>query len=258
MIGIVGGIGPLAGADLYKKIVENTEATVDQDHVPVLLASLPGEIPGRPEFLLGQSAVNPGPALARVVLLLERAGAQLIGIACNTAHAPPIFDAMRAALDDAGSRAQIVHLLDETNRALLAHPAAPRRVGVLCTSGAYRTQLFQNKLREAGLEAIMLDFERHDMLVQPAISSIKIVGLDISPGTLGDLNTAIGELKNRGAQALLLGCTELSVIADRLDFRGLPAVNPSTVLARALIEKWQPEKLKKQAMPLVGNSPAKA
>lgn len=244
MIGIVGGIGPLAGADLYRKIVENTAANTDQEHLPVLLASLPGEIAGRPEFLLGQSAVNPGPAIARVILLLERAGAQLIGIACNTAHAPLIFDAMLAQLEANRSRARIVHLIDETMRVLRAHPLGIRRVGVLSTSGSYRTGLFQNQLRAAGLEPVLLEFERHDALVQDAISAIKIEGADPGPRAIGQLNDAIAELQNLGAQAILLGCTELGMIEDRLDFRGLPAVNPSTILARALIEQSRPGQLK--------------
>ena len=98
MLGIVGGIGPMAGADLYKKIVENTIANTDQEHLSVLLASMPNEIADRTSFLLGKTDKNPAPAIAQIILMLERAGATHIGIACNTAHSPQIFEPMYSIL----------------------------------------------------------------------------------------------------------------------------------------------------------------
>jgi len=244
MIGIVGGIGPMAGADLYKKIVENTMANSDQEHLPVLLASIPNEIVDRTEYLLGRISENPAPALAKVVLLLERAGSKHIGITCNTAHAPQIFDPLLSILKANGSQADIVNMIDETVLAIQSHQTKIQRIGLLSTSGAYQTGIYQNRMEAAGLTPILLDFEKHEALSQRAIYEIKAASTEIPQGSIDRLNTAIQMLKNLGAQAIVLGCTELGMIENRLDFGGLEVFNPNLILARALIERAFPEKLK--------------
>ncbi|MBL7808588.1 MAG: aspartate/glutamate racemase family protein, partial [Saprospiraceae bacterium] len=145
MIGIVGGIGPMAGVDLYKQIVENTIAATDQEHLPVLLASLPNEITDRTSFLLGLTDKNPASALARVIMLLNNAGCTHVGIACNTAHAPQIYEPMVALLGIMGSRVELVHMIEEVIRQITLHPAQPQRIGILSTIGTYKTRIYQNR-----------------------------------------------------------------------------------------------------------------
>lgn len=235
----------MAGADLYKKIIENTDALTDQEHLPVLLASMPHEIIDRTTFLLGKSDQNPAFALAKVILLLERAGSKHIGIACNTAHAPQIFEPMLAVLKEWGSEAEIVNMIDETVKVVQMHPANIRRVGLLSTSGAYKTGIYQHRLEAAGLQPLVLDFEQHEALSQRAIFEIKASSINIPESPIRLLNTAIRNLESLGAQAIVLGCTELGMIEERLDFQGIAAFNPNLVLARALIERSFPEKLKR-------------
>jgi aspartate racemase len=244
MIGIVGGIGPMAGIDLYKKIVEHTLANTDQEHLPVLLASMPNEIVDRTEFLLGKINENPAPALAKVILLLERAGAQYIGIACNTAHASDIFEPMRAILCQNNSKSVLVNMIEESMAAILNHPGKIQRVGLLSTSGAYKTRIYQHRLESAGLTPVILNWEQQESLAQRAIYEIKASSTDIPQGPLDLLNTAIQHLKAFGAQAIVLGCTELGMIEERLDFQGLHVFNPNLILARTLIAHSFPKKLK--------------
>lgn len=247
MIGIVGGIGPLAGSDLYIRVVENTEAHADQDHVPVLLASIPNEIVDRTEYLLGNVAENPAEALSKVVLLLENAGATHIGIACNTAHAPAIFDPMMAILKEKGAKSVVVNMIQETMHAIQTHPAGCKRIGLLCTAGSYRVGLYQNQLAAAGKQAVVLDFERHKALVHDAIYNpahgLKAVP-QASPEALAQLNSAIVYLKVLGAEAILLGCTEIGMVESELDTQNLPVFNPNTILARFLVARAFPGKLK--------------
>lgn len=244
MIGIVGGIGPLAGADLFRKIIENTLAKSDQEHLPVLLASIPNEIADRTAFLLGKSTENPAAALAKIIIMLENAGSKHIGIACNTAHAPEIFVPMQAVLAQKGSQVKIVNMIDETVRAIQSHPEPIQRVGLLTTSGAYKTKIYQNRLAAAGLTPIVLDFDQQEALPQQAIYEIKAASTEIPQGPVDLLNTAIQILKNMGAQALVLGCTEIGMIEDRLDADGLVVFNPNLILARKLIERSFPGKLR--------------
>ena len=234
----------MAGADLYKKIVENTIANTDQEHLPVLLASIPNEIADRTSFLLGKSTENPAEAIAKVILLLERVGAKHIGIVCNTAHAPQIFGPIQAVLKEMGSQTEILNMIDEAVQVIQTHPAKIQRVGLLCTSGTYKTRIYQNRLEAAGLTPVVLDFEQHEALSQKAIYEIKSASADIHQRPIDMLNTAIQHLKALGAQAIVLGCTELGMIEDRLDFAGLAVFNPNLVLARALIERTFPGKLK--------------
>jgi aspartate racemase len=242
MIGIVGGIGPLAGIDLYKRIITHTKAVVDQDHLPVLLASLPGEIVDRTTFLLGGIEENPAFGLAKVILLLENAGAKLIAIACNTAHAPAIFDPMLRFLKAKGSTAEIIHLIDITLAAIIAQQEV-QNIGILSTSGAYKTRLYQNSLEAVGLTPILLPYERHNELVHTAIYEIKTAGEVVNNQVIVQLNTAIQELETMGAQAVILGCTEIGMIENLLDFRGLAVFNPNTIIAKALILKHSPGRL---------------
>ncbi|MFN0173667.1 MAG: aspartate/glutamate racemase family protein [Saprospiraceae bacterium] len=247
MIGIVGGIGPMAGADLYKKIVENTVAHRDQDHLSVLLASFPQLIADRTDYLLGKSNESPANALAEVILLLENAGSKYIGIACNTAHAPQIFDPMMKTLMDKGSKAEILHLIEHTTAFIKAQEQAFERIGLLCTLGSYKTNLYQNRLRNASLTPVVLDIKRHNELAQVPIYhpdyGLKCIS-EGHPEAIIKLNTAIAELQALGAEAVILGCTEIGMVEEQLDFHGMAAFNPNTILARELIRRVAPEKLK--------------
>ncbi len=125
MIGIVGGVGPLAGLDLQAKIISQTAAGRDQEHLPVLSLSWPGPIVDRTEYLLGQVAANPAHALLSQLRLLAAAGATVAAIPCNTAHAPAIFDIVRAGV--AGSPLRLLHMIAETAAHLAAeHPELRR------------------------------------------------------------------------------------------------------------------------------------
>lgn len=244
MIGIVGGIGPLAGVDLYKKILEHTVVHSDQDHLPVLLAALPNEIVDRSNFLLHKTAENPAIGLAKVILLLENAGAKQIAIACNTAHAPAIFEPMLQLLEAQGSKASIINLIEVTIQAIIAHHGDFQRIGILSTSGTYKTNIYQDALSSAGFIPVMLPFDRHDLLVHKSIYKIKISGDTVlEDQVLSDLNTAIQELQALGAEAVILGCTEIGMIEKLLKFGNLEVFNPNTIMAKALIMMHSPAKL---------------
>lgn len=243
MIGIVGGIGPLAGLDLYKRIIDHTHAPLDQDHLTVLLASLSSEIADRNNFLLGYSDENPALGLAKVVLMLEKAGAKHIALACNTVHSPPIYSKLLELLNKEGFQAELIHLIDITLQTIKHHPANPKKVGLMVTSGAYKTQVYQTPLLAASLEPVLLPFDRHHELINQAIFEIKVAGTLISPQVVDRLNQSIKEMAELGAQAVILGCTEIGMVEKLLDFQGLPVFNPNTIMAQTLVERMAPEKL---------------
>jgi aspartate racemase len=248
MIGIVGGAGPFAGVDLARKVCEETLVGRDQDHVPFALLSTPERIADRTAFLLGEQVENPGEAIAEVVLTLERLGCTVVGLPCHTAHAPPIFDRMKAVLAGHGSTVPVLHMPQETARTLRGRFAAATRIGILSTVGTQRAAIYPAVFGAAGFEVVTLPEARLNELVHRAIydpeDGIKVTGAPVSDRVRRDLLEAIAELRSAGAEAVVLGCTELPLAVPEADVDDLPIVDPTRILARALIRAVAPDRLR--------------
>ncbi len=91
IIGIIGGMGPLAGIDLARKIFDQTIATTDQEHLPVILMSLPGNIADRTNYLRDHNRPNPAFSVFDMIKCLSNLGVGVVGIPCNTLHSAPMF-----------------------------------------------------------------------------------------------------------------------------------------------------------------------
>jgi len=247
IIGIVGGVGPLAGIDLQSKIVAQTNATRDQDHVPVLSISWPGVIPDRTEFLLGETTDNPAVAILAQLRLLAAAGATVAAIPCNTAHAPDIFEIVRAGVAALGQPMRLLHLIEETAAHVRAHYPGLGTVGVLSTTGAWRIRLYPALLEPLGLRVIVPD-EASQAAVHAAIYDpgygLKGAGR-VTPRARAELGDTIRALGRQGAGAIILGCTELPLAFPERAFAGRPLIDPTLVLARALIRETQPQQLRR-------------
>ncbi len=244
MIGIVGGVGPLAGLDLQAKIISQTAAGRDQEHLPVLSLSWPGPIVDRTEYLLGYVTENPAHALLAQLRLLAAAGATVAAIPCNTAHAPAIFDIVRAGV--AGSPLRLLHLIEETAAHLAAEHPELRTVGVLSTTGTWRARLYPQLLEPRGLRVVVPDATLqetiHAAVYDPA-HGIKPAGRVTARARAG-LARGIAALRAQGAEAVILGCTEMSVAFAERRYEGLPLIDPTLILARALIRAVAPERLR--------------
>lgn len=247
MIGIVGGLGPYAGLDLMKKVFDNTLARSDQDHLDVVVLSLPGSVADRTEYLEGKVEKNPGLAIARVLKRLEDAGATHAGIPCNTAHAPGIIGAVRQELERLGSSIILVNMIDETIRFLAEWMPDVERVGVLSTTGEYRAGLYEEALKSAEKKAIKPDLLMQEELIHPAIYDsgfgIKTCSSPIHPQAKENLLEGFTVLKDGGAELVILGCTEIPLAFPEAMIMGMKVVDPTWVLARALIRSVMPEKL---------------
>lgn len=165
VIGIVAGSGPFAGLDLLRKILEQTLASTDQEHLTVLSVSQPCAIPDRTQYLLGQAPHNPALAFAAQLRLLEQMGAQVAAIPCNTSHAPRIFDKIVAELNAAASRLQVLNMLSEVGQFISSHHPEVRRVGVLATTGTCRTGVYSQALKPLGLEVLIPESKLQDELI---------------------------------------------------------------------------------------------
>ena len=246
-IGIVGGLGPYAGLDLVRKIFDGTKADCDQDHLPVMLYSFPGDIPVRPEFLLGLTKENPGEAIGNIMVRMAEAGATIIGMPCNTAHSPRILDVALDRLAATGRNVRFVHIIKAavTHMTALCPPGS--RVGLMGTVATLRTRLYQDALEQAGLVPVILDDEGCAR-VQDAISNreygIKASSNPVSQTARDILRAAAQELAEKEVAAILLGCTEIPLALTESELFGVPMVDATSVLAQALIRACDPEKLR--------------
>ncbi len=225
IIGILGGMGPAATADFYAKLVATTPGTSDQDHLRTVIWSDP-TIPDRTEALLGDGP-DPTPWLLEGSRVLREAGATVIAIPCNTAHAfvPRIADHIGLP---------IVHMIGEVARHLTTLNPRIHTVGLLATTGTVRAGLYQEWLDRFGIRLVLPDATAQDAEVMTAIHAVKA-------GTNDDRTTALlaraaRRLTDQGAQAVVAGCTEipLGLPADAVD---VPLVDPALVLARALVRR---------------------
>ncbi|MFF7705660.1 cysteate racemase [Streptomyces lydicus] len=234
IIGILGGMGPAATADFYAKLVSLTPASTDQEHPRTVIWSDP-TVPDRTAALL-QRGPDPTPWLLRGSEILHAAGATLIAIPCNTAHAflPGISEQVGLP---------IVHMIDAVTQHLAAMQPPVRVAGLLATTGTTRAGLYQEWLERAGISAAVPDETSQETEVMPAIRALKagVRGAAVAQ----PLARAAGRLIRQGAQAVIAGCTEIPLGLDP-ECLPVPVVDPALVLARAVLARartvpWEAE-----------------
>jgi aspartate racemase len=221
LLGVLGGMGPLATVDFMHKVLRATEVTRDQDHVPMLVSSIP-QIPDRTAAFRGEG-VSPLPALVDCGRRLVGAGATLVLMPCNTAHL--WFEEVRAAL-----QVPMLHLVDVALEEAVALTGADDCVGLLATDATLASGLYVNR-RPAHQRAVrwLLPTAREmNDCVMPGIEAVKAGRLDLSVHLLG---LAARGLVQRGASALVLGCTEIPLVLDS-GTAGCPVVDATAALAR--------------------------
>lgn len=248
MIGIVGGIGPYSGIDLLKKVFDNTLAGSDQEHLDAVLISASSKICDRTEYILGKITENPAYAIAEVIHKLHNAGAVVAGIPCNTAHSPIIFSVIQSELKKSEDAIVVLNMIEETALYLHAHHSGITKVGVLSTTGTYKSKIYNNALQSKGFEVIVPSLEMQEDLIHPAIYhpdyGIKSKSNPVHPQARRNLMEGFSFCKQHGAQAVILGCTEIPLAISEEKIDGMSIIDPTAVLARALIRFVNPNKLK--------------
>jgi aspartate racemase len=200
ILGVLGGMGPLATVDFLQKLIEETPAQRDQDHIPVIAYSVP-QIPDRPAAITGDG-ISPLPHMLEGVHTLKRAGATAIAIACNTAHY--WYDELLAQ-----GGLPIPHIADAACAAL-GDPAV-QRVGLIATDGTIAAGFYQSRLESRGVACLLSGAEDQRTLVLPAIEHIKRTELAQAHALA---SRAAQHLLDRGAQAIIMGCTEIPLAIE--------------------------------------------
>lgn len=222
-IGIVGGMGPLAGADLFLKITRLTSAATDQEHLHILLDSNTA-IPDRTAAIL-QGGPSPLPQLLQSCRRLEEAGAELLLLACNTAHY--YYDELQPSI-----RGTLLHMPRETAR--FCRRAGYRRAALLATDGTAQSGVYARELAREGVEQLLPGPQDQAFVMSLIYGYVKAGREDMPAQPLLD---ALTRLERAGAEAFILGCTELPLAFERLGLLTPRTLDPTNILARRAIEE---------------------
>jgi aspartate racemase len=249
LLGVLGGMGPLAGADFLAKLTRATPASRDADHIPVLLWSVP-QVPDRLAAMAGHGE-SPVPMLVDALHRMAGCGVDRVAIACNTAHF--WYDELVA-----GGRLPILHVADASARALsMAFPALAQpdragragcRVALLATRGTHRGGFYPPRLAAAGHRVLPHDEDIQARYVDPAIDAVKACRLEAAGELIGAALDALASSSARAARegrqgetidAVLLGCTELPLAHASMRQPGpLTVIDATEALASACVHSW--------------------
>lgn len=253
-IGVLGGLGPYAGLDLVRTLFDETVAGCDQEHLPVTLISYPGRFPDRSAWIADpEVAPSPVPAMVEVLRRLHLAGCSVVGVPCNTAHAPILFNRLREAMEIEGRKIQILHIVDAIVGMVRTRTPDARTIGVLATDSSIENRLHQIGLEQAGIAAVIPhpDIQRTiQASIFDATWGLKARSMPPSARARDVLLAGIEHLVANGAEAVILGCTELPLAVPEFDHADTPLINSTLALARGLIQATHPDKLR----PLSGAS----
>lgn len=251
VIGIVGGLGPCADDDLIAKVRSHTIAEKDQEHLHIALLSFPGNFVDRTSFLLGETDINPAYAISDVAKKLEFIGADVIGIPCNTSHAPEIYNVIVEELRKACSKVVLINMVDEVVKHIVEYYPSAGSIGVLSTTGLFKAGVYRKNILRYGLNVIEPDVDIQEGLIHKSIYDpvygIKSKSNPVTDRAVTDLHYAINHLINKGAEAIILGCTEIGLAVFEKEIDGCAIIDSTSVLARALIREAAPHKLKAAA-----------
>lgn len=219
-IGVFGGMGPSATVDFLDKLVRLTPASRDQDHLPVIVASLP-HIHDRSSAILGRGR-DPLPQLLAGIALLNQAEVGVIAIPCNSSH--HWFDDMSRS-----SQAPLLHIAKACVEAIAPDNAS--RVAIFATRGALTSGFYQRELLARGLD-FMLPSEDTQEQVDACIREVKAANTEAGAHHLA---RACQDVVRQGATTLIMGCTEIPIASKHADVSGLTLIDSSLELARASV-----------------------
>ncbi len=203
-VGVLGGLGPMATVYFMQRVLAMTDASRDQDHVDMLVWNH-ASIPDRTAYLVGDSDESPGPVMAEDARQLERAGARFIALPCNTARA--FYDEVQAAVE-----IPVIDIVGETVAAAVAAVPDLTTLGILATDGTLRARTYHRAAEAAGLTPL-----DPDDLVQKDVMSMIYDGVKAGmPVERARFDAAVAHLRDKGAQAVVLACTELSIARSDL------------------------------------------
>lgn len=224
-IGILGGMGPEATVYIYNTIIRKTRVRTDQDHIPIIIYADP-RVPPRTDAIFG-TGPDPTPLLVKGAKALEAAGADFILIPCITAHY--FLPGVREAVD-------IPFLSLPEQAALWARKAVPglERVGLLSSTGTLKSRIFHGFFEAAGMEILEPGEEEQTRVMDAIFGPEGIKAGYLTGASREGILEQAGRLVDRGAGAILAGCTEVPLVLHDPDIP-VPLIEPMRIAAEAAV-----------------------
>ncbi len=220
-IGIIGGMGPEATLDLFGKLIRHTDASCDAEHIRVYIDCHTG-IPDRTRAIL-KGGESPVPYIVESAEKLAAMGADFLLLPCNTSHY--YYDEISAR-----SPVPVVNMIRTAAEALKAEGVT--RVGILATDGTLRSDVYQRELAACGVDSVCPEGEEQRAVMRLIYEGIKANAptFDTTP-----VERVLTQLRQQGAQRIVLGCTELPVAFARYGIDTADTVDATDILARTAV-----------------------
>jgi aspartate racemase len=224
-LGVLGGMGPAASAEFYRRLTDQTPATCDQEHIPCVIWSDP-TVPDRSTSLINRDDL-PWEKLKQGILGLKNAGCDRIVIPCNTAHF--WYDKMSTL------GVPITHIVDSVAKELKSLNIHNGTIGIIGTKATMSLGLYQHYLGGRGWSCITPSTYEMDMYVQPAIDLIKANDIQAAHDLL---LKAIAGLMSYGVDAVVLGCTEIPLAVKETNYNNIPLINSIDSLVKSVLKDF--------------------
>lgn len=217
VLGVIGGLGPIATAHFMELIIRMTDADTDQKNLDMIIYNFPC-IPDRTAYVLDNSKESPLPAMIEIGNALAQQGAHHIAIPCITAHY--FYDRLREGIPVpiiSGVQETVAHLKER----------GITTAGIMATDGTISSGLFARELLDAGITPILPSKERQADVMHLIYHNVKAG----KPVDMARFFAVRDELCSLGAEAIILGCTELSLVKRDYEI-GPGFIDAMEVLAR--------------------------
>lgn len=220
ILGVIGGLGPIATAHFMELVINMTDVQTDQEHLPMIVYNMPF-IPDRTAYILDNTKENPLPKMLEIGQTLQEQGADCIAVPCVTAHyfMDELENGIKVPLIN-GVRETVVHLKEN----------GIRKVGIMATDGTVRSGIFHRELEKQGLTPLAPGEAAQEDVMHLIFNNVK-AGV---PVQMDRFFRAAEDLRRQGAEAIILGCTELSLIKRDHEI-GPGFVDAMEVLARQAV-----------------------
>ena len=226
LVGVLGGMGPMATADFFRKLVEETPAKWDSDHVPVVIYSVP-QMPSRDKAITS-GGESPLPQMLAGLQALKKQDVDFVAIPCNTAHY--WYDEL---CREGGL--PILHIVDAVCDELSKGHRIEGPIGLLSTEATLFSRIYHDRLAHRGIGLTVNSPEERDEFINPGIELVKCGRLEEAGMAV---QQAVSRLLERGAQTLILGCTELPVALEAVGSPSMEnCIDATRALARASVAR---------------------
>lgn len=219
-VGIIGGMGPGATALLFQKLIDYTDAKSDSEHMHIIIDNNT-QIPDRTTAILNGEN-TPALYICESGKKLESCGAELLLIPCNTSHY--FYEDIQTQLS-----VPVINMIAETAKVCLKY--GYKKVGILATTGTCSTDTYGRELKKFGIEAVYPDKEGQEKVMDVIYKQVK-AGKKIN---VQILDQTLKKMASHGAQAFILGCTELPMAIKNGDF-GYHFLDSLDILAKCTVE----------------------